>query len=452
MRLKKDVYPTTFFFPCKAKRCMRLKKEMYIQLPIKNIYAMLMEVKISNVCNDKIRFLKELENDAKDKSEWELRDKYRDGLDLIHIAPTIINNPITLYRSRLVTDVKEEEDKTLPSTFSYVPLSYNAMNIPKRGRMNLSGQSFFYASFSPDTNYKEIKKDIAAGDEVYLSKWEISANSVFSIYKIVSEENISESADTNTCICITDPNTVNGPIGKYLKTLSDIILKKEDNEDREYLVSSLISNDILVNMNGKSCRGRDDEDIPIHYDAIVYPSTQFDDGAINHYNLVITPQFIDQRASLKSVVKGVIKEDLQSIKYKNIGFNINGKIEWYEPYIYMKDVNIEISFITKDKVIFDYEDAIVRDRDGKIVSESALRNYLKETIIEGCIKENFLAESVSYGTNMNKDFSIEREMPPIIWETDGWTLERNSQCHDIALINIEKMTYKNVFKEVTPPL
>lgn len=412
---------------------------------------MLIEVKISDICNEKIRFLQELQNEAKDKSELELKDKYREGLDLIHLGPTIINTPVTLYRSRLVADVKEEEDIMLPSTFSYVPLSYNTKNAPGRGRMNLSGQSFFYASSSPDTNYKEIKKNIAAGDEVYLSKWEIPVNSGFSVYNVVLAENISESADKNTCICITDPNIVNSPIGKYLRTLSNIILKKEDNEDRQYLVSSLISNDILVNMNGKSCRDRGDKDIPIHYDAIAYPSTRLGNGTINYYNWVITPQFIDQHASLKYVMKGTIKEDLQSIDVKSIGFNLNGKIEWYEPYIHLKDVNIEtISFITKDKAVFGFEGVTIKDKDGKIVSESALRNYLnnrKETIVEECINRNLLTGNMPYGTDLNKCFSVKGEMILYIPKVNGWKLKKGSECHNIKQI-YAKMTYKTVFEKL----
>lgn len=410
---------------------------------------MLTEVEITNICNEKICLLQELQNDTKDKSESELKLKYKNGLNLIHLIPPIINEPIILYRSRLVTDVKE--DITLPSTFSYAPLALNAKNKPGRGRMNLSGQSFFYASSSPETNYKEIKKDIAAGDEVYLSKWEIPANSKFSVYNVILAENISESANKNTQICITDSKIVNGPIGNYLRALSNIILMKEDNEDKQYLASSLIGNDILVNINGKSYKNYDGTHTPIHYDAIAYPSTRIGNGTINHYNWAITPQFIDQYASLKSVIKGTLREDLQSINFSNIGFNQNGKIEWYEPYIYIDNVNIiSISFETMDGKIFSFEDTIVKDRDGKIVSENGLRKYLnerKESLIEECIEKNLLAVNMPYGRDLNKDSVIEgKTIRPI--NPTGWKLEKEGNRHDIERINIE-VTYKNVFKAQT---
>lgn len=117
-----------------------------------------MKIEEFEVCKAKTHLLQELINDTKYKNELELQHKYKKKLNLILHSPIIVNDPIVLYRSRLASDVKD--DITLPSTFSYVPLAYNAKNIPKRGRMNLSGQSFFYASSSPDTNYKEIKKDV----------------------------------------------------------------------------------------------------------------------------------------------------------------------------------------------------------------------------------------------------------------------------------------------------
>lgn len=45
-----------------------------------------------------------------------------------------------------------------------------------------------------------------------------------------------------------------------------------------------------------------------HYDAIAYPSTRIGNGEAQYYNLVITPQFIDNYASLNYVVKGTIKK------------------------------------------------------------------------------------------------------------------------------------------------
>lgn len=399
--------------------------------------------------------LQKLLNDTKHKNELELRNKYKGKLNIILCSPTILNDPVVLYRSRLASDVKN--DITLPSTFSYVPLSCNANGIPKRGRMNLSGQSFFYASFSPDTNYKEIKKDVKAGDEVFLSQWEISANSGFSIYNVALSNNISESADENACICIKDPHIVNGPIGDYLRSLSDIILMKEDNPKQEYLASSLLSNKILVETNDKSYKRKDGTEVPFHYDAIAYPSTQIGDGYINSYNLAITPQFIDNHASLKYVVKATINKDLQSVDFSCVGFNHNGAIEWYEPHIYIDDVVYDpIGFITKEEILFNIEDVTARDKDGKIVSKNRLKDFLnhekneqeyKESIIEELIKERFLAQNLTYGQISDETSLIRENTCELFREVNGWKLERNNECHDVEFIKI-RIIYKNRYKKI----
>lgn len=107
-----------------------------------------------------------------------------------------------------------------------------------------------------------------------------------------------------------------------------------------------------------------------HYDAIAYPSTRIGNGEAQYYNLVITPQFIDNYASLNYVVKGAIKKDLQSIDVKNVGFNHNGTIEWYEPFINVDDVIFNpIGFIDKYGKFLSIENGIVRDLNGKLISK-----------------------------------------------------------------------------------
>lgn len=414
-----------------------------------------MKIEESEICKAATCLLQELANDAKCENELDLQNKYKGKLNLILREPIIVNAPVVLYRSRLASDVKD--DITLPSTFSYVPLSYNAKNIPKRGRMNLTGQSFFYASSSPDTNYKEIKKDVKAGDEVFLSQWQISANSGFSIYSVVLADNISESVDINSYICIIDPHIVKGPIGGYLRYLSDIILMKENDTDREYLASSLISNKILTEINEECYQRKDGIEIPFHYDAITYPSTQIGNGEANRYNWVITPQFIDDYASLKYVVKGTIKEDLQSIDSKSIGINHSGTIEWYEPYIYIDDVIYDpIGFMSEEKVLFSIDDVIARDKEGKIVSKNGLQDFLnneenekeyKETMIEKLIKKGFFTQKLVFGEVLDETSLIKVNTFEIFRDVNGWKLEKDNEWHDIKFIRI-KVTYKNGLKKI----
>lgn len=402
-----------------------------------------------------ISVLQELIDNARCKNELELLNIYKGKLNIILRSPIIVNDSVILYRSRLASEVNT--DITLPSTFSYVPLSYNAKGIPKRGRMNLSGQSLFYASSSPDTNYREIKKNVMAGDEVFLSQWEISANSGFSIYNVVSVDNMSESADKETCICITEPKILNTPIGDYLKCLSNIILMKEDDSDREYLASSLISNKILVETNGERYKGKDGLEIPFHYDAIAYPSTRIGHGNIINYNWAITPQFIDNFASLKYVIKGTLKEDLQSVESEYIGFNHNGEIKWYEPFIYLDDVEFEpIGFIDKEDTLFGIEDATARDKNGKLISKNGLKDFLnngkdekgyKEYIIGKLAEERFLSQELAYGKTLNETSLIKSNTISCLREVYGWKLEKDNESHDIKFIEIN-IKYKTGYKEI----
>ena len=82
--------------------------------------------------------------------------------------------PITLYRSRLERKVGKEEDLSSPQTFSYVPLASTNKYFPNLQRANFSGQSVFYGSLSPTTNFREISEDITEGEEIYMAKWNIS--------------------------------------------------------------------------------------------------------------------------------------------------------------------------------------------------------------------------------------------------------------------------------------
>lgn len=415
---------------------------------------MFINMKESVFFKEHISVLQELIDNARCKNELELQNIYKGKLNIILRSPIIVNDPVILYRSRLASEVNT--DITLPATFSYVPLSYNAKGIPKRGRMNLSGQSLFYASSSPDTNYREIKKNVMAGDEVFLSQWEISPNSGFSIYNVVSADNISESVDKETRICITEQHIVNNPIGDYLKYLSNIILMKEDNPEREYLASSLISNKILIETIGESYKGEDDIEIPFHYDAIAYPSTQIGNGEANRYNWVITPRFIDDYASLKYVVKGTIKEDLQSVDFKSIGFNHNGTIEWYEPYIYIDDVIYEpIGFINKEEVLFSIENVTARNRDGSVVDKNKLTDSLKneENLIKEAIENGIFSQALTCGEITDEKSLIKEDSFSFIIDVEGiigiegLKLEKENVIYDIEAIGINAV-YKTGYKKI----
>lgn len=398
-----------------------------------------------------IFLLRELDDATKYLNESELINKYQDKLKQIpHELPIRLNDSFVIYRSRLASNIGRGEDIILPTTFSYPPFTLK----PNRGRMNLTGQSVFYASSSPETNYREIKKDIKAGEEVYLSQWNIAVNSGFSVYTVVTSDNISETADDYNCICIKDPKIINTPIGDYLRYLSDIILRKETNNDKEYLASSLISSIILNEIKGKiKIKGKESS---FHYDAIAYPNTRIGNGKADYYNFVINPEFIDNHASLRYVIKGKLQEDLQSITCENIGFNHEGIIDWYEPYICLDDVIINpIGFIDKDFTFVDInDDIIVKDKVGKIVSKEGLFMFLNNNLLGRAYKEFIVKKNstkdlfmkLRYGEMIDETSSVESPISAFI-EINDWILEKKNKHYDITSI-VVNATYKNIFRKI----
>ncbi len=78
--------------------------------------------------------------------------------------------PISLYRSRIERKVGKGEDLSSPQTFSYVPLASTNEHFPNLQRANFSGQSIFYGSLSPTTNFREISEDVSDGRSYHIGK------------------------------------------------------------------------------------------------------------------------------------------------------------------------------------------------------------------------------------------------------------------------------------------
>ena len=179
------------------------------------------------------------------------------------------------------------------------------------------------------------------------------------------------------------------------------------------MASSLISSIILNEIKGKiKIKGKESS---FHYDAIAYPSTRIGNGKADYYNFVINPEFIDNHASLRYVIKGKLQEDLQSITCENIGFNHEGIIDWYEPYICLDDVIINpIGFIDKDFTFVDInDDIIVKDKVGKIVSKEGLFMFLNNNLLGRAYKE-FIVKK-----NSTKDLFMKLRYGEMIDETSS---------------------------------
>ena len=375
-----------------------------------------------SIINSFIALFRDLENDVNNHNEQSLINKYKNGIKLLLPSPKKNGGPIAFYRARLAETVTAEQSITAIETFSYMPLRFNAQIPPKpaRGRMNLTGQSIFYASSLPQTNFKEIKNDIKEGDEVYLSKWELKSDSVMNTYSVVISDKISETANPEIEVCITDPHIVNGPIGEYLRYFSDILLKNEDDENKKYLLTSFISHHIF-NINGQY--KKDNESFPLYYDAIAYPSVQSKNG---EYNWAIKPEFVDKHILLKYVVKGVLKADLQSVDFRSIGFYHDNKILWYELKVFPSDTKFDSYCFWDIKgnkyTSFDYN---VKDASGKEVSINGIKDIFearKIEIVEALTNQGAFIEKIKYEDVVNESSLIKSGVYPLWIPVSGWSM------------------------------
>lgn len=136
---------------------------------------------------------------------------------------------------------------------------------------------------------------------------------------------------------------------------------------------------------------------------------------------------------------------MQSIDVKNIGFNNNGTIEWYEPFVNIDDVIFNpIGFIDKYGNFFSIENGIARDLNGKLILKNELQNFLNKeetNIIKEFTERRFIIPEFSYGEILDKEALIKEYTLDFFREVKEWKLERDGIIHDITLLKIE-MTCK----------
>lgn len=258
-----------------------------------------------------------------EKSFYETFDNI---LQLPFRQPVLLTD-MCFYRSRLASSINDGESLNDIATYSYIPLNKVSANFPGRGRMNKTGQSMYYASLTPETNYLEIKNDIKEGEVVFISKWKIKSNKTLSIFPVCLSENVNTEADINRCIAITSEFFTDGIVGEYIRKLCDLFTRTENNIKHRYLASSFLSNYIL-NQKGIA-KDRLGNECSFQYDGVVYPSARIGNGNIRNSNIVIKPNVVDENIELVYVLKGDLKSDLSSLCIKQIGFNNKGEIKWY---------------------------------------------------------------------------------------------------------------------------
>ena len=315
--------------------------------------------------------LDEYVRSSKSMDEFTFRNAYEHDQSSFPFNYTLISDIPGLYRSRLARDIIDWEDLSSPQTFSYVPRALCNERFPRLQRANFTGQSVFYASLAPLINFREIGLDVAAGDEVYMAKWKILKGTSLAFSRIIPRE---DSIAYNYVRKIFNVYEDSGDTaGDYFAKLAKIFMSTEKGSSK-YLVSALYANFIFhfdpkVISNGGSIKP---------FDGIIYPSTKVDDR--NALNVAIRPESIDRYATLQFVVRGKVAKDLRTIEYTDIGFNNNGVIHWYNPWIRVSDI-VPTEYFLFDTLgnKVDSTNGILRDKDGKIVSNPlAVFEYQKD--------------------------------------------------------------------------
>ena len=391
--------------------------------------------------------LDEYVRSAKTMDEQDFRSNFENDkgtLPLCFIQLTGI--PINLYRSRLERKVGEKEDLTSPQTFSYVPLTSTNEHFPNLQRANFSGQSIFYGSLSPTTNFREISEDVTAGEEVYMAKWNISPNANLMLYKVFPPKETFLNDKFQKIFELKKEECE--AFGAFFQKLGDIMMSTGEGKAK-YLVSALCANFVY---NFPPMTLPDGSKIG-HFDGILYPSTKMEDGS--ELNMAIKPECIDNFATLQYVVRGTVAEDLRSINYSDIGFCKDGKIHWYSPWIDHNDITPTKLFVwdTNNRLI-DIEGGILFDKDHKEVSNPwAVFEYRKDQWAGEYIRQF----QSSLRGNYNLEELEEEHLPSatfsghaILLEVDGWKLIRDENEFDISRIGFE-FQVKSSFKRTQKP-
>lgn len=386
-------------------------------------------------------------SDSKKLSSTEFEKEYKENpIEIILKTPDIVNDSISLYRSRLAKDIDKDEDLSDPATFSYVPLTMNKEGFPKMGRANYKGQSIFYASEHIKTNFREISKDCNIKDEAYLAKWNLKPNSNLHLYRTIPNWGISTARNQEGIFTINIPEIVNSDLGKYLEKLGKIMMSNE--ETGKYLGSSLISN-CIYDAQGvlKDSKGNV-YDSDIYYDGIAYPSAT---GETDDVNLALKPQFVDRNMELEYVIKGRLAADMRSVEFEKIGLNEEGRINWYA--LFYNDSSILITDVTYRDVkgnFVDVSKGLLLDANNVVTSARTALTQAFEYHHEEMFR--VLAKLVQINIKENQKVtksSLEKIIPlRIIRGVNGWKFVDGDNCTPLieAVYNI---TLKIQLREIS---
>lgn len=340
---------------------------------------------------------------------------------------------LSLYRSRLARFVNDDEDLSAPQTFSYVPFASTNAIFPKLQRANFSGQSVFYGSLSPTTNFREISEDVTADEEIYMAKWIISPDANLMLYKVLPPKGAFLNEYLRKMLGLDEETS--DAFESFFQKLGEILMSTEEG-NAKYLVSALCANFVykfqpLILPDGSKTKP---------FDGILYPSTKVEEGS--ELNVALKPECVDQYATLQYVIRGKVAKDLQSIDYSDIGFYNKGVIHWYSPWIDHKDITPTKLFVwDTNNCLVDIDGGVLYDKVGKAISNPlAVFEYQKDQWAGEYIR---LFQSSLRG-DYNLDELEEEHLPsatfrghPILREVDGWKLICNDKEFDIRKIGFE---------------
>lgn len=384
---------------------------------------------------------------AKTMDEQTFRQTFEKGqgvlpFSIIHL-PDI---PISLYRSRLERKIGNKEDLSSPQTFSYVPSEITNEHFPNLQRANFSGQSVFYGSLSPTTNFREISDDITAGEEIYMAKWNLSPNANLMLNRILPPKDTFLNDNIKKFFELDEEKSE--VFESFFQKLGEIMMSTEEG-NAKYKVSALYAN-FVYNFRPKLLP---DGSYMNSFDGLLYPSTKIEDEI--EWNMAIKPDCIDKYATLQYVVRGKVEKDLRSINYSDIGFYKNGEIHWYSPWIDHKDITPTKMIVwDTNNIPVEIGNGTLFDKVGKMVSNPwVVFEYQKDQWAGQYIRQ--------FQSSLRGDYNLEElkeeNLPSatfsghaILREVDGWKLIRNEQEFSIGKIGFEFQVKSTFIRKQRP--
>lgn len=391
--------------------------------------------------------LDEYVHSAKIMDEQTFRRTYENEQgSLPFIVIQLSNTPLSLYRSRLERKVGPKEDLLSPQTFSYVPLSLTNSYFPSLQRANFSGQSVFYGSLSPKTNFREISEDVTAGEEVYMAKWNISSDAKLMLCRVFSSRGILYNDNFRKIFKLDDENS--DVFDSFFQKLGDKLMSTEEG-CAKYLVSALYANFVynlqpMFLTDGSKVKS---------FDGILYPSAKMVDGS--EFNVAIKPKCIDRYATLQYVIRGKVSKDLHTVNYSDIGFCKGGEIHWYSPWIDHNDIIPTDIFIwDTNNCRVNIDSGVLYDKVGKMISNPwTVFEFQKDQWTDEYIKHFQSVLKCDY----NLEELEEERLPNAIFrghvmmrEVDGWKLVSNDKAFEICKIGFG-FQVKTTFKRTLRP-